>query len=178
MLLVMSSVMYAQDRVITGTVTAAEDGNPLAGVNVVLKGSTTGTITNINGYYSIKVAGTAPTLVFSMIGYVTEEIKVGSKAEINVAMEADVRQLEEVVVINKRKAEREKKAMSYAISRSEDMSGAAMMYEAESYPVHNTEEYDAIHENIFHGALKNPLSTFSIDVDAASYSNLRRFLNN
>ncbi|GAA0188569.1 VWA domain-containing protein [Fulvivirga kasyanovii] len=178
MLLVMSSVVYAQDRVITGTVTAAEDGNPLAGVNVVLKGSTTGTITNINGYYSIKVAGTAPTLVFSMIGYATKEIKVGSKAEINVAMEADVRQLEEVVVINKRKAEREKKAMSYAISSSEDMSGAAMMYEAESYPVHNTEEYDAIHENIFHGALKNPLSTFSIDVDAASYSNMRRFLNN
>lgn len=178
MLLIMSSVMHAQDKVITGTVTAAEDGSPLAGVNVVLKGSTSGTITNINGYYSIKVAGTAPTLVFSMIGYVMEEIKVGSKTEINVAMEADVRKLEEVVVINKRKAEREKKAMSYAISRSEDMSAAPMMYEAENYPIHNTEEYDAIHENIFHGALKNPLSTFSIDVDAASYSNMRRFLNN
>lgn len=178
MLLIMSSVMHAQDKVITGTVTAAEDGSPLAGVNVVLKGSTSGTITNINGYYSIKVAGTAPALVFSMIGYVMEEIKVGSKTEINVAMEADVRKLEEVVVINKRKAEREKKAMSYAISRSEDMSAAPMMYEAENYQIHNTEEYDAIHENIFHGALKNPLSTFSIDVDAASYSNMRRFLNN
>lgn len=178
MLLIISSVMYAQERVITGTVTAAEDGNPLPGVNVVLKGSTTTTITNINGYYSIKVSGAAPTLVFSMIGYATKEVKVGSKTLINVAMDADVRQLSEVVVINKRKAEREKKALGYAISRSEDMSAAPVMYDAETYPVHNTEEYDAIHENIFHGALKNPLSTFSIDVDAASYSNMRRFLNN
>ena len=178
MLLIISSVMYAQERVITGTVTAAEDGNPLPGVNVVLKGSTTTTITNINGYYSIKVSGAAPTLVFSMIGYATKEVKVGSKTLINVAMDADVRQLSEVVVINKRKAEREKKALGYAISRSEDMSAAPVMYDAETYPVHNTEEYDAIHENIFQGALKNPLSTFSIDVDAASYSNMRRFLNN
>src|SRR5690606_18405746 len=53
------------------------------------------------------------------------------------------------------------------------------VYEREDYarPDWNTEEYDAIHENIFHDAIRNPLSTFSIDVDAASYSNLRRFIN-
>jgi Ca-activated chloride channel family protein len=50
---------------------------------------------------------------------------------------------------------------------------------ADAQPEHfNTEEYDAIEENIFHDAIKNPLSTFSIDVDAASYSNVRRFINN
>ncbi|MBL6446573.1 von Willebrand factor type A domain-containing protein [Fulvivirga sp. 29W222] len=178
MLLIISYVMYAQERVVTGTVTATEGGSPLSGVNVVLKGTTTGVITNINGYYSLKVSGTTPILVFSMIGYVTKEVKVGSKTEINVTMEPDVRKLEEVVITNKRKPGKEKKDMSYAVTRPADMSGAPVMYETESYPVHNTEEYDAIHENIFHGALKNPLSTFSIDVDAASYSNMRRFLNN
>ncbi len=48
----------------------------------------------------------------------------------------------------------------------------------EREPEYNTEEYDAVNENIFHDALRNPLSTFSIDVDAASYSNVRRFINN
>ena len=53
------------------------------------------------------------------------------------------------------------------------------IHEQEYYqPQGNTEEYDAINENIFHEATRNPLSTFSIDVDAASYSNIRRFINN
>ena len=173
----MSSMMHFEEKEITGTVTSALDGSPMPGVNVVVKGTATGTVTNINGYYNIKVSEGA-TLVFSMIGYATEEIKVGKKSIIDVALQTDVKQLSEVQVVQaERKKDyhrREEKAMGMPMM---DMSYNSPS-PTENYPVHNTEEYDAINENIFHGALKNPLSTFSIDVDAASYSNVRRFLNN
>ena len=107
---------------------------------------------------------------------------IGVSNIVNVSLQTDVQQLNEIVVTGMG-VHREKKALSYSISsqgaptRHEDMFFAPMEYEVRQ-PEWNTEEYDGISENIFHDALRNPLSTFSIDVDAASYSNVRRFINN
>jgi TonB-linked SusC/RagA family outer membrane protein len=97
LLLVGLNVLYAQTPTITGKVTAAEDGSPIPGVSVVVKGTSRGTVTNENGDYTIQ-ASSNQTLVYSFIGSITQEIEVGSKSIINVALETDGRQLEEFVV--------------------------------------------------------------------------------
>jgi hypothetical protein len=74
-----SNVM-AQERSDTGKVTAEEDGSPLPGVNVVLKGSTTGTVTDADGIYKLSVPTEGGTLVFSFIGLKTQEILVGERS--------------------------------------------------------------------------------------------------
>jgi len=88
---------YAQERTITGKVTAADDGSPLPGVNVSVKNSNRGTNTDNNGQYRI-TASANETLIFSFVGAMTQEIAVGSRTTINVALRNDARQLEEVVV--------------------------------------------------------------------------------
>lgn len=162
-------------NVITGVVTSADDGNPLPGVSVVLKGTQTGMVTDVKGVYSINAPARNGVLVFSFIGFKTKEVNIGTSSLINVSLESDVNQLSEVIVSAygvSGKASRKMKSADKSVGY------APAQYEMEDQPRHNTEEYDGINENIFHGALKNPLSTFSIDVDAASYSNMRRFINN
>jgi Ca-activated chloride channel family protein len=165
-----------QSRTITGIVTASADGSRLPGVNVLIKGTKNGTTTDVDGRYSILTSSAGGTLVFTFIGYETKEVKIGKSNIVNVTLEEDVQALQEVVITGYAKSNRKLK---------KDFAGAAesksMVYSpGEDYqqPQWNTEEYDAIEENIFREALKNPLSTFSIDVDAASYSNIRRFINN
>jgi iron complex outermembrane recepter protein len=85
-------------KTITGSVTDSRDGSTLPGVNVVVKGTTSGTTTDINGVYSIKVAANAQSLVFSFVGYVTSEIVIGNQTVIDVVMNPTSQQLEEVVV--------------------------------------------------------------------------------
>ncbi len=96
-LLVVSDTI-AQDRVVTGTVTAQEDGLPIPGVSVRVKGTTTGTSTSADGKFSLKVTGANPVLTFSFIGYSTQEIPVPASNQINVSMKSDAQQLGEVVV--------------------------------------------------------------------------------
>jgi TonB-linked SusC/RagA family outer membrane protein len=103
----------AQNRTVTGTVTAREDGLPVPGVTVRLKGTNTGTQTDANGRYSIDVPATAATLEFSSIGYVTKEVEVGAVNNINVILETDTRQLGEVV-ITALGVSRERKALGYS----------------------------------------------------------------
>jgi len=86
-------------RTVTGTVSAEEDGTPVPGVNVIVKGTSTGTVTDIDGKYQIGVPDQGGVLVFSFIGLTTEEIEIGSQSIINMAMTADLYQLSEVVVI-------------------------------------------------------------------------------
>lgn len=88
----------AQEKTITGTVTAFEDGSPLPGVNIVIKGTTTGTATDMNGKYTLS-APEGVTLVFSSIGYTNEEIVVGGQSSIDVKMVLNVSSLSEVVVV-------------------------------------------------------------------------------
>ena len=84
---------WAQERKVTGTVKSAEDNSPMPGVNVVVKGKTAGTITDISGNYSISVTGSDATLVFSFIGFNSQEIAVGSQSSINVSMTTSATQL-------------------------------------------------------------------------------------
>ena len=93
-----ANLVALQGITITGTVTG-DTGETLPGVNVVIKGTAQGTVTNANGAFSITVPDANTTLVFSFVGYVSQEIAVGDQRFINVALEEDARQLEEVVVI-------------------------------------------------------------------------------
>ncbi|WP_083692303.1 TonB-dependent receptor [Seonamhaeicola sp. S2-3] len=89
----------AQQKIITGKVTSSSDGMALPGVNVVVKGTTTGAATDFDGNYSINVSNENAILVFSYIGYVTNEVIVGSQSVINVALVEDAASLDEVVVV-------------------------------------------------------------------------------
>lgn len=165
-----------QTKVITGKVTYADDGSELPGVLVSLKGTATSTTTDVNGQYAISVPAAGGALVFSFVGMKSVEMKIGNSRTIDVVMENDQVSLQEVVVAgyaNKRKGR-----TNSAMAESDYEHTYHMAPAVENQPVWNTEEYDAVNENIFLGALRNPLSTFSIDVDAASYSNVRRFINN
>jgi TonB-dependent SusC/RagA subfamily outer membrane receptor len=89
----------AQDRVVSGKVTALETGIPIPGVNVIVKGSTLGTITDIDGHYKLTIPNSKTIrLVFSFIGLATEEVQVGAKTVIDMVMVAEIKQLSEVVV--------------------------------------------------------------------------------
>jgi len=94
-----------QEIVVTGKVTD-EDGNPLPGVNIVVKGTITGTITNMDGNYSIEVVDPEDVLVFTFIGMLSQEIEVGDQTEINTTMARDIIGLEEVVFIGYGKIKR------------------------------------------------------------------------
>lgn len=96
--IMMSLVVFGQQVRVSGTVTDAADRQTLPGVNVVVKGTLTGTITGIDGEYSL-MASPGDVLVFSFIGYLPQEITVGESTVINVAMRTDVQALDEVVVI-------------------------------------------------------------------------------
>lgn len=165
---------------ITGTVFSSEDGTRIPGVNIVEKGTSSGVVTDINGVYAISVKDESSVLVFSYIGLLTEEIKINSKRIIDVTMNADVSSLQEVVVsAYGRKKLFSKRAKTESTIQNNLSYAPMVMYDAEyEQPQFNTEGYATIHENAFLKATKNPLSTFSIDVDVASYANLRRFLNN
>ena len=104
--------VLAQTKEITGTVTSADDGGSIPGVSVSVKGTTLGTITDLDGKYVIKVPQDAKTLVFSFVGMQAKEAAITGNT-INVEMEADVVGLSEVVV-TAFGISREKKALGYA----------------------------------------------------------------
>lgn len=92
------TLAWAQDRTVSGTVSSGEDGQVLVGVNVILKGTTTGTITDIDGNYNVSVPSDGGTLVFSFIGFTTQEIPIGASSTVDVVMLSDATQLGEIVV--------------------------------------------------------------------------------
>ncbi len=91
--------LWAQERVVSGKVTSAEDGSSLPGVNVVLVGTAGGTVTDVEGNYKLSVPAPGGVLRFSFIGLVSQEIQIGSSTNIDVGMAQDVQQLSEVVVV-------------------------------------------------------------------------------
>lgn len=112
-------------RTVTGTVTGEDDGTPVPGVNVIVKGTSAGTVTDIDGRYQIGVPEEGGVLVFSFIGLATEEVEIGSQSVINMVMSADIKQLTEVVV-TALGVSREKKALGYAVAevQGQDLSEA------------------------------------------------------
>jgi TonB-dependent starch-binding outer membrane protein SusC len=89
---------WAQTRTVTGKVTSIEDGSTLPGVNVVLKGTGVGAITDANGNYSISVPQAGGRLIFTFIGMTTEEVEIGNRSTIDIQMSPDISQITEVVV--------------------------------------------------------------------------------
>ncbi len=96
-LLALIGQTYAQDRLITGKVTATEDGSPLPGVSITVKGTSRGTTTNAEGVFKISVSNTA-SLTFSFVGFDSKTVAVGGQTTINVALGANTSQLQEVVI--------------------------------------------------------------------------------
>jgi TonB-dependent starch-binding outer membrane protein SusC len=105
----------AQERTVSGKVTSSEDGSPLPGVNVVVKGTTIGTSTDSNGNYSIEISGLQNVLVFTFIGLQTQEVQIGSRTQIDVSMQSDVAQLTEVIVTGYR--EESKRSLTGSIAQ-------------------------------------------------------------
>ncbi len=117
--------LYAQGIPVTGSVTDAATGDPLIGVNVVIRGTTEGSITDVNGEFSITVPDREAVLVFSYVGYSTQEITVGNNTTLSVAMEEDIARLDEVVVVG------------YGTVRKSDLTGAVSTVRSEeitAYP--------------------------------------------
>jgi len=106
---------FGQDIQIKGTVTASEDGSPLPGVYVLIKGTNNGSATDVNGQYQVSAPSNA-TLVFSSVGYKTQEVALAGQSQLDVVMELDVTQVDEIVVtaIGMTRA---KKALGYAVQQ-------------------------------------------------------------
>ena len=109
----------AQEKTITGKVTAEGEG-PVPGVNVTVQGTTIGAITDVSGAYSLKVPGPSAVLVFSSVGYITQQVTVGSQNVVDVLIESDTKALSEVVVTG------------YSSQRKRDLTGAVGVVETTS----------------------------------------------
>ncbi|MGK7393276.1 MAG: SusC/RagA family TonB-linked outer membrane protein [Candidatus Cyclobacteriaceae bacterium M3_2C_046] len=107
-----------QTRNITGKVTSYEDGEGLPGVNVIEKGTSNGTVTDVQGSYSLEIAEGA-VLVFSSVGYTTEEVEVGNRSVINLTMNQDIQQLQELVVVG------------YGSQKKSDITGSVVSFDPE-----------------------------------------------
>lgn len=162
------SGLSAQSLTVTGTVTDEND-QPLIGANVSIEKSRKGTVTNEHGKYSIE-ALQGDIIRFSYIGYKTQKVKANRKI-IDVKLYPDNNLLMEECVITS--DEVSNRAISSKQMAVRSLGMPALIYDRYA----NREEYNHNAENRFKSPVKDPLSTFSIDVDAASYSNIRRFIN-
>lgn len=173
------SFILNKDLTIEGKVTDGNSGQPIAGVTVMVKGRSTGTVTTADGSFTIK-ASLGATLVFNAVGY--QELRKKIKDN-NLVLEVQLFKqkvkLEEVVVTGYTKEIDALRGRSAGVVISKGKNRRSAPTVADRYDYNgsfNTEEYASITENRFRLAKDVPLSTFSIDVDAASYSNMRRFL--
>ncbi|MEA5403164.1 SusC/RagA family TonB-linked outer membrane protein [Arcicella sp. DC2W] len=112
-LLALIGQTYAQDRIVTGKVTATEDGSVLPGVSISVKGTSRGTSTGSDGTFKLSV-GNGASLTFSFVGFESKTVAVGSQTVINVSLTSNVSQLSEVVV-TALGASREKKSLTYSV---------------------------------------------------------------
>ncbi|AZQ61613.1 SusC/RagA family TonB-linked outer membrane protein [Flammeovirga pectinis] len=121
----MLSNAYAQDRVVTGTVKDVTDDSPLPGVNVVIKGTASGTVTDLDGKFSISLTSDQNALVFSFIGYTSKDVTMTNASNITVKLDIDAEELEEVVV-TALGIERSERSLGYAMQEvsSEDLGSA------------------------------------------------------
>ena len=184
--------LNAQTVTISGTVTD-DTQLPLPGANVIIKGTSSGTQTDFDGRYTIE-AQIGQILIYSYVGFDSKEVKIKKAGEINVSLSAAAA-LEEVVVTGySGENDAIRKAMGYGVRRNTYtpqnknreaklvVRGTSSLPGSRGYTNNNlvseNESYGRIEENIFKSVTTAPLSTFSIDVDKAGYSNIRRMLNN
>jgi Ca-activated chloride channel family protein len=190
-----SAVVAAATRTVSGRVTDAQ-GLGLPGVTVLVKGTALGGSTDHDGQYTLAGVPAQGKLVFSSVGYVTQE-KLLPPADqfLNVVLAEDYKSLSEVVVTSGgRRRGMRNSALAPALQgrvagvqiqqagkRRGYFAPPAIKYDAETLPARPEagagDTYAKVEENKFLAVGKEPLSTFSLDVDNASYTNVRRFLN-
>ncbi len=181
LLLPLAALQAANSYTYEGTV-YDEQQQPLAGASILIKGSNYGTVTDMDGFFKFTYAKPEATLIVTYLGYETEEVEVKAGEEQSITLKPKKVELEEINVAAysmERKAKADSRSFLMRTQVMPATSGyAGAIYPVEGAPDYNTEDYAVINENRFFEATKEPLSTFSIDVDAASYSNMRRFLKN
>lgn len=163
----------AKAREISGVV-KDESGYAIPGVAVTVEKSKQGTFTDDQGFYKIQVLPEDKVLVFSFIGMKTKKVKIGNSDKIDVVLGAEEMKLEEVVVVGYGIAEESEAGNAGFFSTKSEAKQKVCFAPATNW---NTENYSTIHENGFKDVRTDPLSTFSIDVDNASYANVRRYIN-
>ena len=195
-----ATAAVAQRLTITGRVTDKATNEGLPGVSIVIKGTTQVTATDATGHYELRQVAAGAILQFKYLGYVTQELPVKDRQVVDVALILDARQLNEVVVTgygapSKASHSYDKRAQGAAKSKGLGASSRIIIrgnYSLASpgpgYTMYPTpyparpeagagDTYAKIEENKFFDARKDALSTFALDVDNASYTNVRRFLN-
>ncbi|MCW3787187.1 vWA domain-containing protein [Plebeiibacterium sediminum] len=157
----------------------------LVGVSVMEKGTRNGTVTNVEGKYQLEVSDDAKILVFSFIGMQTKEVKINQKLTIDVVMEPDLNSINEITVADDELELEECIVVGYGVQKKSVVTGSVSTcvlpgrvphYNYQPVP-QMQEDYAFVKANQFLDPNNDPLSTFSVDVDRASYSNIRRFLN-
>ena len=182
LLFVISCWSYSQHK-ISGIIKDV-DGEILIGANILEKGTTNGTISDFDGSYCLYVQDSiSSVIIISFTGYHPTEIKVDGKHEINSTLSYG--QLLDEIVVSGLSVQKRKQSIGYTVRNLEGRTNGIRVRGMSSIPsqsinhVYDTdnESYSAISENRFKKVSTDPLSTFSIDVDKASYSNIRRFIN-
>ena len=130
LLLMTCAMALAQTVQISGTVTGSDDGLPLPGVSVTVKGTTIGIATDTNGKYLLSVPASATTMVFQFIGYKAQEIAIAGQTTINVAMEQDLFAVDEVVVVG------------YGVQQKRDVAGAISSVKGDNIRLMPVQSFD------------------------------------
>ena len=177
--MLLTSMEPSSQVIIKGKVTGPDDA-PLSAVVVMVKGTNNSVTTDNAGSYSISVGPEARILVFSLKGMTQIEEPIAGRTVINVTMEpVKVKSKEEKTAGDKAPVVCKTEAVAYdmAAPASRAAGKSTGFYNQPMYHDYNTEFYANLDENGYKDPLKSPYSTFSIDVDNASYSNVRRFIN-
>src|SRR5690606_12192186 len=124
------TALHAQQQVV-GHVIDAASKESIPGANILIKGSTIGTVTDLEGRFNMEVSGPDAILIVSFVGYLTQEVTVGNQSQVNIALQTDQAQLEEIVVIG------------YGSQKKSDLTGAVTRVDAETFknlPITNVSE--------------------------------------
>jgi Ca-activated chloride channel family protein len=157
------------------------DGLPLPGSTIIIQGTTRGTITDIDGLFDLN-ASKNDVLEISFIGLKSKTVVIKDTSFINIALEEGEALMDEIVVSGY--SSKGKKVMVRGLSSLGSMASVSPSYQynstnaSSSFNVTENESYSKIDDNGFKTSKNSPLATFSIDVDRASYSNVRRLINN
>src|SRR5262245_11670648 len=119
LLLLSSTLLVAQQVTVSGKVTSAVDNQSVPGVNIIVKGTTSGTVSDANGLFRVTANSGSDILVFSFIGLETQEVRIDNRSTIDVVMKEDKLQLEEVVISGYREENRRVLPGSVSVIKSD-----------------------------------------------------------
>ncbi|MFC0316721.1 MULTISPECIES: YfbK domain-containing protein [Olivibacter] len=165
----------SSELTVNGIVYNQADQLGIAGVSVLIEGTTIGTLTDAKGRYTIKLTPRAKFLIFSKLGFESKRVAIGAGKQLDVTLIPSVA-LQEITVVEHAHVKKRGAQTLMAYSPGLHVRPPSSPFYMQHLP--STEDYQKIKENGFVSPKKEPLSTFAVDVDGASYSNIRRFINN